>query len=693
MLHASGSIAEAALLFVALSNPALGVPALGCWIALRLAQSKLNATVRYRFTQIFESAAANLEHQVAKALTRHRGLRRNDLESLRLLGHDISQVRTATSAHLPFLLTDPMTFLASAVGALVIVGVSPWGVSLAAGLGMAGGLIFHHHRRALRLAEPAEDDRRQNFLQARKTLDHFLDADMQEFYQRTGRTASALEQLRSRHRAAAHHSSRFAKIRFSMGNFQEGLSTLLFAGTIGAVLTGGWQIAMIPVALGLTNQAILAVRNIPENLLSLQPGLRASENLTRFASLRPRIAEPTHSRQIDTRNLQISIHNATIQFDENPLLRKLDFSLRDGEVVALTGANGTGKTSVLRLLSRRDDPEQGQVVLGSTDIRELSFADIDRTIAYLPARSVMLPGSAYHNVSIANPRAGHQRIAQALRVVGLERFAADTTAKLPSASSGEAQRIELARLLLADARVLLIDEPTSHLDSGRTDLLAAFLAEARRLGKTVVFAVHDPATVKLADRHLHLQNGTCHEITTKRAAPVSHPARHTPHPTMRVPAGALATRRTNGHALPGPGGSPRSSASPDRPPRSTPPTTAPSGGKTHCPQSRTGIDSLRPWRTSPSERTPHDALTRQVPAALGDGKSSKSRARPRTLVLPGSLSSGQAAPTPTNGSSASTEWALPPETPRNDTSDAPLKNGHGTNPPLWKSIEWKPLAP
>jgi thiol reductant ABC exporter CydC subunit len=176
-----------------------------------------------------------------------------------------------------------------------------------------------------------------------------------------------------------------------------------------------------------------------------------------------------------------------------PALAGLDLCVAEGEKVALTGRSGAGKTSVLALALRSRDPDSGRVTLGGTDVRDLALDDVRACFAWAPQAPQILGGSVASNLRVARADAGDDELQAMLAEVelddlpvGLDGWVGEAGERL---SAGERARIGLARALLSPAPVLLLDEPTAHLD---TPLAARLLDLLARRTRTVLLVTHSP---------------------------------------------------------------------------------------------------------------------------------------------------------------------------------------------------------
>lgn len=172
------------------------------------------------------------------------------------------------------------------------------------------------------------------------------------------------------------------------------------------------------------------------------------------------------------------------------VLREVSAAFRGGQVTAIVGPSGSGKSSVLRCLNRLEEPEQGRVLLDGGDIRDLPPTELRRRVCMVPQTPIVFPGGVLANLEYGmNPSPGRDRLVESLETVGLSSDYLDRSSS--ELSVGEAQRVCIARALIRDPQVLLLDEPTSALDRDAARRIEQLIASLAQEGLTQVIVTHD----------------------------------------------------------------------------------------------------------------------------------------------------------------------------------------------------------
>ncbi|RZJ84300.1 MAG: ATP-binding cassette domain-containing protein, partial [Brevundimonas sp.] len=199
----------------------------------------------------------------------------------------------------------------------------------------------------------------------------------------------------------------------------------------------------------------------------------------------------------------IRFHDVSIAYDNRPpVLEGFDLTVRPGQIVALMGPSGSGKSSLLHLLLGLAPLSQGQIELGGLKLNPADGLAAD--IAWASQNPVVLPGTLGENIALADPTACTGRLRMAADQAGLtsplDRSLDERGGGL---SGGERRRLGLARAMLKRAPVLLLDEPTAHLDPASEAAILGLIRDAAR-GRTTLIATHSPTVAALADRVVRL---------------------------------------------------------------------------------------------------------------------------------------------------------------------------------------------
>jgi ABC-type multidrug transport system fused ATPase/permease subunit len=199
---------------------------------------------------------------------------------------------------------------------------------------------------------------------------------------------------------------------------------------------------------------------------------------------------------------------------ERDVLRDVSFAVKPGEVIAVVGRNGAGKSTLMDLLLRFYDPTSGRILADGVDLREWNLEDWRRSAGVMSQDVFLFHGTIMENIAYGRPAATSPEIEQAVRdsdvdrilrrfPQGLETVVGERGTQL---SGGERQSIALARLFLRKPKLLILDEPTAHLDGEALHLVRSALRPLTE-GATTFVVTHNPETIRLANRVLFLENG------------------------------------------------------------------------------------------------------------------------------------------------------------------------------------------
>jgi ABC-type multidrug transport system fused ATPase/permease subunit len=249
---------------------------------------------------------------------------------------------------------------------------------------------------------------------------------------------------------------------------------------------------------------------------SLYAAAAGAERVIEFLDEEPAVTDPEQPRALIRAVGGITLHSVGFSYPDapSPTLRDVDLVIRPGEMVAVVGASGAGKSTLLKLLLRFHDPSAGSITIDGIDLRELALADLYRNIATVLQETLVFDATVRENIRWGRPHASDAEVeAAALAADALEFILAlpqgyDTRVGQRGRllSGGQRQRMAIARAMIRDAPILLLDEPTTGLDAESGERV---LEPLRRLmsGRTTIVVSHDLRAVADADHIVYLEDG------------------------------------------------------------------------------------------------------------------------------------------------------------------------------------------
>ncbi|MEW1864373.1 ABC transporter ATP-binding protein [Streptomyces sp. NPDC088194] len=295
----------------------------------------------------------------------------------------------------------------------------------------------------------------------------------------------------------------------------------------GLVLWGGYRVASGAMELGSYAGVVLYLRDLYDKPLRLGGVLDAYQSATAslgkiavLLSTEPTVAEPARPAPLPAPARQpggrrVRYDDVTFAYRDGPdVLRGFALDIPAGQTVALIGPSGGGKSTLAGLLARVHDPTGGRVLLDGIDLRSLAASDLRNGVVMVPQEGFLFSGTIAENIAFARPDATFDEIRRAAEAIGAHPFIAalhdgyrtQVGGRGGRLSSGERQLISLARVLLVDPSVIVLDEATSVIDipserAVRTAMRAVFQ------GRTALVIAHRMSTIRIADRVLVLSGG------------------------------------------------------------------------------------------------------------------------------------------------------------------------------------------
>ena len=257
-----------------------------------------------------------------------------------------------------------------------------------------------------------------------------------------------------------------------------------------------------------------AILPLPTAFQNLEESIQVGDRLFQLAERRPLVAEDG-GKTLGAQNAHLEIKNLSFAYSqpEDEILSDFSLDLPPGKHVAILGPSGVGKTTILNLLQRFWPFSEGEIRINGEDIRSYSAEDVRGVFSYLPQNAFIFNASLAENIRIGNPAASMKEVAKAAERAGLDEFVAG----LPSGydtlagefgvmlSGGQRQRLALARALLRDALVYLLDEPTENLDPLTADVVLGSVFEHLSL-RSIVMITHQLAGLSRMDEIIVMQD-------------------------------------------------------------------------------------------------------------------------------------------------------------------------------------------
>jgi ATP-binding cassette, subfamily B, bacterial len=251
------------------------------------------------------------------------------------------------------------------------------------------------------------------------------------------------------------------------------------------------------------------------NFNELKQAESSADRLFELRAVKPTLLEKPNAMTLAAVEGKVEFEHVIFGYQaDQPVLKSVSFTVNPGEVVALVGPSGSGKSSLVGLVPRFYDPQSGKILIDGTDVRDVTFKSLRRQIGIVPQDTILFSGTVAENIAYGQDSFDMAEVEKAARIAN----AHDFILSLPKGyqtmlgergtnlSGGQRQRIAIARAVLLDPRILILDEATSALDTESEALVQEALNRLMD-GRTVLVVAHRLSTIRQADRILVIEQG------------------------------------------------------------------------------------------------------------------------------------------------------------------------------------------
>ncbi len=492
-------------------------------IVIFAAQSAFYFIRRYILSFVGERVMADLR---LRLFTHLQGLslsffnERRTGELVSRLTNDVSTIRSLVTADISTALSQVLTF----IGALVLIIITDWRLTLfmlaLIPVVMVIAIIFG--RRLRRLSVSVQDQ-----LADATTI---LEESIAGVRVVKSFTREPYEQ--HRFKVSIERTVALAMKRIMLGStFGPAISFMAFTAAVSIFWFGGNEVLAGRLTAGQLVFFLILTMTIAGSIgqfsglwSSLQEALGATNRLFELLDTEPEIKEQPAAVGLPPLKGSIEFDNVSFAYSDHPdnkILDRISLSIRPGEILALVGPSGAGKTTMVNLIPRFYDPTDGQILIDSIDLKDVTLNSLRGQIGIVPQEALLFGGSVRENILYGRLDATEEEIRAAAAAAnahdfilelpeGYETVVGERGVKL---SGGQRQRIAIARALLKDPRILLLDEATSSLDS-ESEALVQQALERLMKNRTSIVIAHRLSTIKNADRIAVLDDGQLVEVGT-----------------------------------------------------------------------------------------------------------------------------------------------------------------------------------
>lgn len=288
----------------------------------------------------------------------------------------------------------------------------------------------------------------------------------------------------------------------------------------GEIIQKSLSIGVLIAFIQYTEMFFRPIRDLSEKYNIMQTAMASSERVFKLMDDDTFIYDPPKPVKINGLNGKIEFKNVYFAYNEDDyVLKNVSFSINPGETIAIVGATGAGKTSIINIFTRFYDINKGEILLDGVNIRDINKTELRKYISIVLQDVFLFTGTIKSNINLGHSEITDEKVVEAAKLVGADRFINELPAKYDeevkergsTLSVGQKQLISFARALAYDPHILILDEATSSIDT-ETETLIQEAIEKLLVGRTAIVIAHRLSTIQSADKIIVLHKGEIKEI-------------------------------------------------------------------------------------------------------------------------------------------------------------------------------------
>ncbi|SDA93380.1 ATP-binding cassette, subfamily B [Algoriphagus alkaliphilus] len=352
--------------------------------------------------------------------------------------------------------------------------------------------------------------------------EHITGMNIVQIFNREQREFEKFKDINREHRTAHIRSVLYYSIYFPVAEIIQaiGIGLVVWYGAVG-VLGLELQIGILISFIMYLQLFFRPIRQIADRFNTLQMGVVSSSRIFKLLASTDNIANEGNYKPEKIKG-NIRLENVWFAYvDEEYVLKNITFEVKAGQTIALVGATGAGKSSIINLISRFYEINQGQIFIDGTEIREYELGTLRKHIGVVLQDVFLFSNTIYHNITLGNPAISREQVLEAAENVGARKFIERLPGGLDynvmergaTLSGGQRQLISFVRAMVYNPEILILDEATSSVDS-ETEELIQESTEKMMKGRTSIVIAHRLSTIQKADKILVLHKGEIVESGT-----------------------------------------------------------------------------------------------------------------------------------------------------------------------------------